>query len=68
MRLFIRTIGIGPRRIAICFANPAYKIDRLIFRERRATMGRRCLARRLPALEQPKTARRNRRHRRPARR
>ena len=39
MALFIRTIGILRAEAKIALANLAYNIDRLIFHERRATMG-----------------------------
>lgn len=39
MPLFIRTIGITRAETKITLANLAYNIDRLIFHERRATMG-----------------------------
>jgi len=39
MGLFVRTIGIARAEAKITLANLAYNIDRLIFHERRATMG-----------------------------
>jgi transposase, IS5 family len=39
MGLFIRTIGITRAEAKITLANLAYNMSRLIFHERRATMG-----------------------------
>ena len=40
MGLFVRTIGIARAEAKITLANLAYNIDRLIFHERRAAMGK----------------------------
>lgn len=39
MRLFIRTIGIKRAEAKVTLANLAYNMHRLVFHERRATMG-----------------------------
>ena len=40
MGLFVRTIGLARAEAKITLANLAYNIDRLIFHERRAAMGK----------------------------